>query len=179
MEWKLARQWLGPGTLPTNDGERESDLGDDTEVAGQRSTDKLDLMLRAPTTVTATVPSVFGRPIWPRVVRSRTYDLRMDVVHNRYRDEIVDPCIRSLKEEGETRLIGTIKLSSQVAEDLVASALEREYSLYKRELEGKNKPVDQGTVQHLIASYGNLLAAEEALKELFVRVESLQAVSER
>ena len=134
-------------------------------------------MLRAPTTVTATVPSVFGRPIWPRVVRSRTYDLRMDVVHNQYRDEIVDPWIKSLKEEGEKSLIGTIKLSSKVAEDLVASALEREDNRYKRELEGKNKPVDQGTVQYLIASYGNLVAAEEALRELFTRVEGLQARS--
>ena len=101
----------------------------------------------------------------------------MDVVHNQYRDEIVDPWIKSLKEEGEKSLIGTIKLSSKVAEDLVASALEREDNRYKRELEGKNKPVDQGTVQYLIASYGNLVAAEEALRELFTRVEGLQARS--
>ena len=74
-------------------------------------------------------------------------------------------------------LIGTIEVSSKVAKDLVTSALEREDNRYKRELDGKNKPVDQGTVQRLIAIYGNLVAAEEALKELFVRVEGLQARS--
>ena len=97
----------------------------------------------------------------------------MDVIHDRYRDEIVDPWIRSLKEEGEKSLIGTIEFSSRVAKDLVTSALEREDNRYKRELEEKNKPVDQETVKHLIASYGNLVAAEEALKELFVRLEGL------
>jgi len=61
-----------------------------------------------------------------------------------------------------------------VAKDLVTSALEREDNRYKRELERKKKPVDQETVKHLIASYGNLVAAEEALRELFARVEGLQ-----
>ena len=54
-------------------------------------------------------------------------------------------------------------------------ALEREDNRYKRELDGKSEPVDQGTVQHLIAISGNLVAAEEALRELFIRVEGLQA----
>jgi hypothetical protein len=97
----------------------------------------------------------------------------MDVIHNRYKDEIVDPWVRSLNEEGEKSLIGTVEFSSKVAKDLVTSALEREDNRYKRELEGKNKPVDQETLQNLIASYGNLVAAEEALRELFVRVEGL------
>ena len=134
-------------------------------------------MLRAPITVLATLPFVFGLPIWPWMVYSRAYHLGMDVIYNRYKDEIVDPWIRSLKEEGEKSLIGTIECSSKVAKELVTSALEREDNRYKRELEGKNKPVDQGTVQHLIAIYGNLVAAEEALKELFIRVESLQSRS--
>ena len=99
----------------------------------------------------------------------------MDVIHNRYKDEIVDPWIRSLKEEGEKSLIGTIEISSKVAKDLVTSALEREDNRFKREREGKNKPVDQRTVQYLISIYGNLVAAEEALKELFIRVKDLQA----
>jgi hypothetical protein len=130
-------------------------------------------MLRAPITVLATVPFVFGLPIWPWIVRSRAYHLGMDVIHNRYKDEIVDPWVRSLNEEGEKSLIGTVEFSSKVAKDLVTSALEREDNRYKRELEGKNKPVDQETLQNLIASYGNLVAAEEALRELFVRVEGL------
>jgi hypothetical protein len=174
IEEKLARPWLGPGSTITSDVESDSDLGDDAEVAVQRSIDELGFMLRAPITVLATVPFVFGLPIWPWMVHSRAYHLGMDVIHNRYRDEIVDPWIRSLKEEGEKSLIGTIEFSSKVAKDLVTSALEREDNRYKRELDGKNKPVDQGTVQHLIAIYGNLVAAEEALRELFVRVESLQ-----
>ena len=101
----------------------------------------------------------------------------MDVIHDRYRDEIVDPLIKSLQEEGEKSLTGTIEVSSKVGKDLVTSALEREDKRYKRELEGKNKPMDQEVVQHLIASYGNLIAAEEALRELFIRVEGLQARS--
>jgi hypothetical protein len=172
IEERLARPWLGPGTPPTSDVESEE--GDDVEVAVQRSIDELGFMLRAPITMLATVPFVFGLPIWPWMVYSRAYHLGMDVIYNRYRDEIVDPWIRSLKEEGEKSLIGTIEVSSKVAKDLVTSALEREDNRYKRELEGKNKPVDQGTVQHLIAIYGNLTAAEEALRELFIRVESLQ-----
>ena len=181
IEEKLARRWLGPGSPIMNDDESESDLGDDAEAAGQRSIDELGFMLRAPITVLATVPFVFGLPIWPWMVqsRARAYHLEMDVIHNRYRDEIVDPWIRSLKEEGEKSLIGTIEFSSKVAKDLVTSALEREDNRYKRELEGKNKPVDQGTVQHLIAIYGNLVAAEEALRELFARVEGLQERSGR
>jgi len=174
IEEKLARPWLSP---ITSDDESESDQGDDAEPAIQRSVDELGFMLRAPITMLATVPFVFGLPIWPWMVHSRAYHLGVDVIHDRNRDEIVDPWIRSLKEEGEKSLIGTIELSSKVAKDLVTSALEREDNRYKRELEGKNKPMDQETVKHLIASYGNLVAAEEALRELFARVERLQEKS--
>ena len=176
IEERIARPWLSPGTPTMSDGESESE-SDNAEVAVKRSIDELGVMLRAPITVLATVPFVFGLPIWPWKVHSRAYHLRMDVIHNQYRDEIVDPWIRSLKEEGEKILIGTIESSSKVAKDLVTSALEREDNRYKRELEGKSKPAEKGTVQHLIASYGNLVAAEEALRELFIRVEGLQARS--
>jgi len=177
IEEKLARPWLGPSRPITSNGESESDLGDDAEAAVQRSIDELGFMLRAPITMLATVPFVFGLPIWPWMVHSRAYHLGMDVIHDRYRDEIVDPWVRSLKEEGEKSLIGTIEFSSKVAKDLVTSALEREDNRYKRELEGKSKPVDQETVKHLIAMYGNLVAAEEALRELSARVERLQEKS--
>ena len=166
IEERLARPWLGPGSPETSDV--ESELGDDAEVAVQRSIDELGFMLRAPITVLASVSFVFGQ------VYSRPYHLEVDVIYNRYKDEIVEPWIKSLKEEGGKSLIGTIELSSKVAKELVICALEREDNRYKRELERKNKPVDQGTVQHLIAIYGNLVAAEEGLKELFLRVESLQ-----
>ena len=175
IEERIARPWLGSGTSTTSDDESESDLDNDAEVAVQRSIDELGFMLRAPITMLATIPFVFGLPIWPWVVRSRTYHLGMDVIYQRYKDEIVDPWIRSLKEEGEKSLIGTIEVSSKVAKDFMTSALAREDNRFKRELDGKTKPVDQGTVQHLIAIYGNLVAAEEALRELFIRVEGLQA----
>ena len=113
----------------------------------------------------------------PWIGRTQAYHLGIDVIHNRYKDEIVNPWIRSLNEEGEKSLIGTIEVSSKVAKELVASALVRADQRYNRELDGKHKPVDQETVQHLIAIYGNLVAAEEALRELFIRVEGLQARS--
>jgi hypothetical protein len=178
IESRIGRPWLGPGTHWTSDS--ESELGDDAEAAVPRSIDELGSMLRASIIVpSSTVPSVFGLPIYPWMVNSRAYHLRMDVIYNRYKDEIVDPWIRSLKEEGEKSLIRSIESSSKVAKALVTSALEREDNRYKRELEGKNKPVDQGTVQHLIAIYGNLVAAEEALRELFIRVEGLQTRSKQ
>ena len=174
IEEKIARPWLGPGTRTTGDSESNFDLEDDDVVAVQRSFDELGFMLRAPITMLATVPFVFSLPIWRWMVRSRAYHLVMDVIHNQYKDEIVDPWIRSLKEEGEKSLIGTIELSSKVAKDLVTSALEREDHRYKRELEGKNKPVDERTVQYLISTYGNLVAAEEALRELSIHVKGLR-----
>ena len=173
IEERIARPWLGSGTSTTRNN--ESDLGDDAEVAVQQSFDKLGFMLRAPITMLATVPFVFGLPIWPWMVYSQAYHLDIGFIYSRYKDEIVDPWIRSLKEEGEKSLIGTIEVSSKVAKDLVTSALEREDNRYERELEGKGKPVDKRTVQYLISIYGNLVAAEEALKELFIRVKDLQA----
>ena len=160
-----------------SNGESDSDLGDGAEIAVQQSIDELGFMLRAPITMLATVPFVFGLPIWPWKIYSRAYHLGMDVIHNRYKDEIVDPWITSLKEEGERSLIGTIVFSSKVAKDLVTSALEREDNRFKRELEEKTKPMDLDAVNHLIAMYGNLVAAQEALKELFIRVKSLQPQS--
>ena len=174
IEERIARPWLGPGTSTSNDNGSKSDLEDDAEVAAQKSFDELGFMLRAPVAMLATVPFVFGLPIWPWMVHSRTYHLRVDVIHNRYKDEIVDPWIRSLKEEGEKSLIGTIELSSKVAKDLVTSALETEDNRYKRERKGKKEPVDERTVQYLISTYGNLVAAEEALRELSIRVKGLR-----
>ena len=172
-EKRIARALLRTSTPATSDD--KSDLGDDTEVAVQRSIDELGFLLRAPITVPPSVPFVFGLPIWPWKVHSRVYHLKVDIIHDRYKDEIVDPWIRSLDGEGEKCLMGAIEFSSEVARDLVTSALEREDNRYKRELEGKNKPMDSETVKHLITSYGSLVAAEEALRELFIRVESLQA----
>ena len=175
IEERLARPWLATRRAASTTGEESEN--DDAETALQRSVDDLGFMLRAPITVLASLPFVFGLPIWPWMVHSRAYHLGMDVIYNRYKDEIVDPWIKSLEEEGKKSLVGTIQLSSEVAKELVTSALTREDNRYERELEGKSKPMDVGTVQHLIAMYGNLVAAEEALKELFARVKELQKSS--
>ena len=171
IEERLARPWLGSNRPATNDGTSDDDDNDDVETAVQKSINDLGFMLRAPIAVLATVPFVFGLPIWPWIVHSRAYHLEMDVIYNRYKDEIINPWIRSLKEEGEKSLIGTIELSSQVARELVTSALTREDKRYNRELDGKNKPMDQGAVQHLITVYGNLVAAEAALTALVVHIK--------
>ena len=118
-----------------------------------------------------TVPFVFGLPIWPRVIQSRAYHLEMHVIYNRFKDEITSPWVKSLKEEGEKGIIAIIELSSTVAKELVASALTREDKRYNRELEGKDRPINQGAVQHLITIYGNLVAAEAALAELLVHIK--------
>ena len=101
----------------------------------------------------------------------------MDTLHDRFRGEAIDPWIGELKEEGEKGLLGTSEASVKAAKHLMTSALLERRDQYKRELEGKEKPIDEGKVQRLIATYGNLLAAEEALRELFVRVEALQTQS--
>jgi len=54
-------------------------------------------------------------------------------------------------------------LSSKAARDSLNSALEREGARYQRELETKRRPLDREVVEHLVAPYVNLLAAEEAL----------------
>ena len=89
----------------------------------------------------------------------------MDAIYSLYEDKIVDPFIRRLKEEGEKCLVSTIELTSRTAKELVTST---------SELKGKTQPMDVETVQYLIAMYGNLVAAEEALKELIVRVKELR-----
>ena len=101
----------------------------------------------------------------------------MDAINDRYKDKIVDPFIRCLKEEGEKWLVSAIEFTSRMAKECVTSALKREDNRYKRELEGKTQPMDVETVRHLIAMYGNLVAAEEALKELSDRVKDLRTRS--
>jgi hypothetical protein len=171
IQERIVRSWLGTVTPPAKSDEKQGQVNNDVEEAIQQSIDKLGFMLRAPITVLATVPFVFGLPIWPWMVHSRTYYLEMDVIYNRYKEEIINPWIRSLEEEGEKSLIGTIELSSTVAKELVTSALDREDKRYNRELDTKNKPMDPGAVQHLITNYGNLTAAEAALGALFVHIK--------
>jgi hypothetical protein len=170
IEERIARPWLGTVT-PAKSDEKQGQVDNDVEEAVQKSIDKLGFMLRAPINVLATIQFVFTRPVWSWTVLSRAYHLEMDVIYNRYKDEIIHPWIRSLKEEGEKSLIGTIELSSTVAKELATSALDREDIRYKQELERINKPMDPGAVQRLITIYGNLMAAEAALGELVVHIK--------
>jgi len=95
------------------------------------------------------------------MIHSQAYHITMDDIYTWYKEEIVNPWVRSFLEEGEKSLIGTIKLCSKVAEGLVTSAVER----YIQEMENP------------IAVYGNLVAAEKALRELCIRTIGLQASS--
>ena len=144
IDKRLARPWFGSAPPATKGGKSEAV---DVEEGVQREV-----------------------PRWPWTVHYRAYNLEMDIIYNRYKNEIINPWMRSLKEEGEKSLIGTIELSSQVAKDLVKFALTREEKRYNRELDGKGKPMDQGAVQHLITGYGNLVASEAALMALVVHI---------
>ena len=99
----------------------------------------------------------------------------MDVINQQYKDQIVQPCLESLNEEGERTLLGAMRSGFISAKESLTNALIMEEDRYERGLEGKTKPLDLDTVNRLIAIYGNLIAAEEALKELFIHVKGLQA----
>jgi hypothetical protein len=96
---------------------------------------------------------------------NRQYSIEIDTLHDRFKDEIINPWIRKLREEGEKTLLRTTETSFKAAKELMTSALLEKEARCKRELEEKNT----------IAIYCNLLAAEEALRELFIRTEGLQA----
>jgi len=105
---------------------------------------------------------------------NRQYSIEIDSLHDRFKAEMIDPWIRRLKEEGEKALLGTIEASLMAAKELIASALLEREDRCKRELDDKENLVGEERVEGLPAAYGNLLAAEEALGELFVRVYALQ-----
>ena len=105
---------------------------------------------------------------------SRQYIIEMETLRDRFKDDIVDPWIRNLKEEGEATLLGIIGMSFKNGKDWVTSALLEKELQYKQELEEKERLDGEERVERLTAVYGNLSAAEEALGELFARVEALQ-----
>ena len=99
---------------------------------------------------------------------NRQYSIEIDTLHDRFMNEVIDPWIRKLKEEGEKALLRTTQTHFMAAKDLMASALLERENQCKRELDEKD------TVGRPMAIYTNLMAAEEALRELFVRVKTLQ-----
>ena len=108
---------------------------------------------------------------------NRQYSIDIDTLHDLFKDEVIDPWIKQMKEAGEKALLGTIETRFKAAKKLMTSALAEREDRYKEELEKKDSLVMEERVECLVAIYGNLLAAEEALRELFVRAEALQARS--
>ena len=105
---------------------------------------------------------------------NRQFSIEIDTLHDRFKNEIIDPWIGKLKEEGEKALLGITETRLKAAKDLMTSALVEKEKSYKRELDDKDKGVGEERVEHLTAIYCNLLAAEGALEELLARVEALQ-----
>ena len=98
----------------------------------------------------------------------------MDALHDRFKDEVINPWIRNLKEEGEKALLRATETSLMAAKELITSAFPEREDRCKRELDDKANLVGEERVEHLTAVHSNLMAAEAALKELFVQVETLR-----
>ena len=99
------------------------------------------------------------------------YHLDLDVIRQQYMAQIVQPWVENLCKEGEKTLLGTIRLSSDATRDSLNSALEREKARYQRKVEKMRQRFDEEVVEQLVAAQVNLLAAEEALRELNGRVD--------
>ena len=104
---------------------------------------------------------------------NRQYCIEIDTLHDRFKGEIIDPWIRKLKEEEEATLLEIAGTSFRAAKDWVTSALLEREDRFKQELDEKDMLVGEDKVEHLTAVYSNLLAAEEALRELLIHVEAL------
>ena len=178
IEAQIARLWLSPPSEvddPNHQGgpgdtQHLTDEDSNVEAAARNAIDGLGFMLRAPITVMPAIARTLRAPLWMFMSKTRTYHLALDVIRQKYKAQIVQPWLESLHKEGEMTLLGTIRLSTDAARDSLNSALEREQTRYQRELETKQNPVDQEAVEHLVAAYVNLLAAEEALLELSRRI---------
>ncbi|KAG8824093.1 hypothetical protein FRC19_002548 [Serendipita sp. 401] len=148
---------------------------EDGEQQALQTIDSLGFMLRAPISVVATIPFVFGLPIWPWIICSKSIHLPVDVVESRYKEEIVTPWIRTLAAESRKTLAGVIAASSQVAKEAVENALDREDLRYQRENDQKQRH-KHGMVQHMIALNSSLWAADSALQLIQEKlIESLKS----
>ncbi|KIM23876.1 hypothetical protein M408DRAFT_332078, partial [Serendipita vermifera MAFF 305830] len=159
IEEKLAKPLLSQNEDPIQ-------VLDEGEQKALKTVDDLGFMLRAPISAMATIPFVFGLPIWPWMAYSKSFHLEMNIIESQYRREIVEPWYRILQEESQKALSGTIVASSEVAREAVLKALSREDGRYERESAHKNSPTKAGMVQHMVAMQSNLYAAEAALTEI-------------
>ena len=109
---------------------------------------------------------------------NRQCSIEIHTLHDRFKDEIIDPWIRKLKEEGEKTLFGTTKARLKVAKNLMTSALLEREDRCKRRLEEAEKDKLAGeNIAWLRAVCSNLLAAEGALTELSVRISGWRTQS--
>ena len=178
IEARIARLWFDPlseghqaasGSDPNHHsgpGDTQNYTDEDTKVeaTAQRAIDEFGYILRIPTTVMATA-------FWAFMPHSHAYHLGLDAIHQQYKAQIIQPWIESLNKEGERTLLSTIHLTSNATRDYLRIALDREKERYHREIENKQKLFDEETVGQLVATYVNLLAAEEALQELNGRID--------
>ena len=103
---------------------------------------------------------------------NRQHSIEIDTLHDRFKDEIVNPWIKKLKEEGEKTLLGATEASLEVAKNLMTSALLEKEDRCKRKLEEtkKDKLAGEENIAWFTAVCSNLWAAEGALTELSVRL---------
>jgi len=64
---------------------------------------------------------------WQLSLFNQQYSIEMDTLHDQFKDKMINPWIRNLKEEGEKALLGTTEVSLMAVKELITSALlERE-----------------------------------------------------
>ena len=110
---------------------------------------------------------------------NRQYSLKIDTLHDRFKDRIIDPWIEQLKEEGEKTLLQAAEAGLKVAENLVTSALLEKEDRCKWKLEKmeQNNRAREQNIAQFTAACSNLWAAEGALTELSVRVNKWRTQS--
>jgi hypothetical protein len=120
-----------------------------------------DQIWRGPKNALATQAiSLFTRP---GKVQSGAIQVPLLALERQYREKIVNPWLRKLREEGERLLKQAIKDSDRLMQDLLQRSVEREDRRFQREGAQKATRSKMGLVQHTVAMNSNLWAAESAL----------------
>ena len=114
-----------------------------------------------------------------RSLFNRQYCIEMDTLHGRFKGEIIELWMRRLKEEGEKTLFGITETNFRAAKDWMIHALREREGRFKRQLEKQDMLGGEGRVERLTAVYSNLLAAEEALEALLIRVKAARPDADR
>ena len=126
----------------------------------------LDVFHEVDSAITSWQPSLF----------KRQHSIGIDTLLEQFKDEIIDPMITKLKEEGEKTLLWGIEQRVMGAKSLVASALCEKEDRCTRKLKEmeENNLAREKKMARLTAVRSNLWAAEGALTELSVRLNGWQ-----